>query len=832
MKFTNSIRFKFRALSIGVFLIITIFLSTFMLMETLKITKTISRGYAELYSSEIVGDINTHLQREIALALKASKTNAVIEWMKDENNIILKQQAYNEITQFNQLFENKNLFIAPNKLKNIYFTDATTSFEKMMPSGTLSSENQADIWYFKTMQTNQDYLLNIDSDRFLNTLRSWINVKVVSDGKVQGVIGTGLYLDPFIKDIFERRKNTGAKSLIINEFGAIQMDSDISNIRENSFAADEKLEKTIFAFYNSQNFSVQVKAYLAQPENPVLLDLEDGKYQYAALSPVKGTNWHVITFFDANSLFSLSSFESIGLMLLLILIVLMSVLSFIVHRIFMKPFEALNESIETKGSVVDGKIFGLDRADEFGLLANTIQQMKDRLDFYNKDLETEVAHSSQELDIAYHRIISNEKRLNKLFETLPVGIFILDSHHNFNYLNPYCLNQFGYSSEKLFKNTFYENPKTFFVNPLDYDRLMSTLSGKPETANFQLQMKNLEGKFFWIEMILIQMSNNSESIGYEGILINIQDKKDFEQKLMDLAMVDRLTGLYNRHYFDQVAIEEKNRSDRYGDAISFVMLDLDHFKNVNDTWGHNVGDQVLALTAKVLSQSIRKSDILTRWGGEEFAILMPNTTQNGAQVVSEKIRRAIEKTNHPTAGMVTASFGVAERHKGENIEDLFKRADQALFKAKEQGRNRVVGSEDLVSRPGAFVKLVWKSGFESGNNLIDSQHKTLFELANGFMELMLSPDSLALEKIQFEQMLLHIVEHFKDEEQLMLNAGYPEFLEHKEKHKILVDEALALKQQFDEEKFNTTAIFTFLIEEVILEHLLKEDIKMFPYVKA
>lgn len=96
-----------------------------------------------------------------------------------------------------------------------------------MPSGTLSSENQADIWYFKTMQTNQDYLLNIDSDRFLNTLRSWINVKVVSDGKVQGVIGTGLYLDPFIKDIFGKRKNTGAKSVIINEFGAIQMDSDI-----------------------------------------------------------------------------------------------------------------------------------------------------------------------------------------------------------------------------------------------------------------------------------------------------------------------------------------------------------------------------------------------------------------------------------------------------------------------------------------------------------------------------------------------------------------------------------------------------------------------------
>ena len=284
----------------------------------------------------------------------------------------------------------------------------------------------------------------------------------------------------------------------------------------------------------------------------------------------------MITFFDSNSLFSLSSFESIGLMLLLILIVLMSVLSFIVHRIFMKPFEALNESIETKGSVVDGKIFGLDRADEFGLLANTIQQMKDRLDFYNKDLETEVAHSSQELDIAYHRIISNEKRLNKLF-----------------------------------KNSFYENPKTFFVNPLEYDQLMSTLSGNPETAKFQLQMKNLAGKFFWIEMILIQMSNNSESIGYEGILINIQDKKDFEQKLIDLAMVDRLTGLYNRHYFDQVAIEERNRSDRYGDAISFVMLDLDHFKHVNDTWGHNVGDQVLALTAKVLSQSIRKLDVLT-----------------------------------------------------------------------------------------------------------------------------------------------------------------------------------------------------------------------------
>lgn len=831
MKYTNSIRFKFRTLSIGVFLIITIFLSTFTFLETLKITKTISRGYAELYSSEIVGDINTHLQREIALALKASRTKVILAWMNDENNVSLKEQAYHEIIQFNQLFENRNLFIVPNVTKNIYFIDTTTSFEKMMPSGALSDELESDIWYFKTIQTDQEYLLNIDSDRFLNTLRSWINVKVISDGKVQGVIGTGLYLDPFIKDIFEKRKNTGAKSVIINEFGAIQMDSEITNIRENSFKADEKLDKTIFAFYNNQNFAVQVKDYLAQPKNPILLDLEGGKYQYAALSPIKGTNWHVVTFFDFNSLFSLSSFQYIGLIFLLMLIILMILLSFIVHRIFMKPFEALNESIETKGSVADGKIFGLDRADEFGLLANTIQQMKDRLDFYNKDLETEVAHSSQELDIAYHKIISNEKRLNKLFETLPVGIFILDTRHNFKYLNPYCLNQFGYLSEKLFKNTFYENPIAFFVNPLDYERLMSTLNGNPETVSCQLQMKNLEGKSFWIEMILIQMNNNGSS-GYEGILINIQDKKDFEQKLIDLAMVDRLTGLYNRHYFDQVSIEESNRSDRYGDAISFVMLDLDHFKHVNDTWGHNVGDQVLTLTAKVIGQCIRKSDILARWGGEEFAILMPNTTQYGAQLVSEKIRKTLEKTNHPMAGMVTASFGVAERHKGEIFEDVFKRADQALFSAKEQGRNRVVCSEELISRPEAIVKLVWKSGFESGNALIDAQHKKLFELANGFMELMLSPDSVALEKIQFEQMLLHIIEHFKDEEQQMIESGYPEFLEHKRKHQILINEALALKDQFDEEKINTTAIFTFLIEAVILGHLLKEDVRMFPYVKT
>ena len=136
------------------------------------------------------------------------------------------------------------------------------------------------------------------------------------------------------------------------------------------------------------------------------------------------------------------------------------------------------------------------------------------------------------------------------------------------------------------------------------------------------------------------------------------------------------------------------RSDRYQEPLSIIIFDLDHFKKVNDTWGHPIGDEMLKHVAEITNNTIRESDIFIRLGGEEFMIILPNTNITGAVEIAERVRKALEENEHPVAGKQTASFGVAEKIKDDIFNDLYKRADKAVYLAKESGRNRVVRYED------------------------------------------------------------------------------------------------------------------------------------------
>ncbi|RID83687.1 sensor domain-containing diguanylate cyclase [Peribacillus asahii] len=175
----------------------------------------------------------------------------------------------------------------------------------------------------------------------------------------------------------------------------------------------------------------------------------------------------------------------------------------------------------------------------------------------------------------------------------------------------------------------------------------------------------------------------------------IQLNKTLEKKnkvLKNLAITDELTGLYNRHFIEQRIKEKLERADASHEPVSIIIFDLDHFKRVNDTWGHPVGDEVLKHTAEITRSIIRKSDIFARLGGEEFVILMRRSTIDDAVVVAEKLRKVIEDSGHSIAGKLTASFGVAERRGFESFYSLYRRADEALYRAKKGGRNRVVRS--------------------------------------------------------------------------------------------------------------------------------------------
>lgn len=170
----------------------------------------------------------------------------------------------------------------------------------------------------------------------------------------------------------------------------------------------------------------------------------------------------------------------------------------------------------------------------------------------------------------------------------------------------------------------------------------------------------------------------------------LDSKELLQKKLENLAIKDRLTNLYNRHKLDEIVQNELERSNRFNHNFSFSILDIDNFKDINDTYGHQIGDEVLIKIAKILKESIRKVDYVGRWGGEEFLILCPETDINGSKKLLEKIRKNIEESKIIEDLKVTASFGLTELKKDDTLKEILKRADDALYEAKKEGKNRVV----------------------------------------------------------------------------------------------------------------------------------------------
>jgi diguanylate cyclase (GGDEF)-like protein len=177
----------------------------------------------------------------------------------------------------------------------------------------------------------------------------------------------------------------------------------------------------------------------------------------------------------------------------------------------------------------------------------------------------------------------------------------------------------------------------------------------------------------------------------------IQNAHYFE-RVRHMAYVDGLTGVFNRRYFEIRVTEEIERAKRYTGAMSLIMIDLDHFKRLNDEFGHLMGDDVLRQISTIFTQNLRKVDVACRYGGEEFAIIVPETTGEDAYYVAEKLRKAIQTAVFPGVPRpVTISAGVASYPvNGEARDELIKAADEALYQAKQSGRNTVVASAGIL----------------------------------------------------------------------------------------------------------------------------------------
>ena len=232
-----------------------------------------------------------------------------------------------------------------------------------------------------------------------------------------------------------------------------------------------------------------------------------------------------------------------------------------------------------------------------------------------------------------------------------------------------------------------------FADPSNRNDLLAKLEKNPVIDDFEILAKPRKGEPFWL-LLSARVIDFEHEIALYMAFQNITERKKKELKLFDQATRDPLTKCYNRRQFDELSKKEVQRYERYHHPFCLFMIDADHFKNVNDTHGHAVGDLVLMSLADCLRRSLRETDIIARFGGEEFVVLLPETSLENAHHVTERLRIRFSKivVKNETGGDVrfTVSTGLVSSETTSNIEEMLKLSDECLYVAKENGRNRVI----------------------------------------------------------------------------------------------------------------------------------------------
>ncbi|SJZ33839.1 PAS domain S-box-containing protein/diguanylate cyclase (GGDEF) domain-containing protein [Trichlorobacter thiogenes] len=291
----------------------------------------------------------------------------------------------------------------------------------------------------------------------------------------------------------------------------------------------------------------------------------------------------------------------------------------------------------------------------------------------------------------------------QIFNTINLGLVVLDRELNVTAWNRWMELHSGMPAEKvigqpvcdlfpaLCDNSFIRIVKSVFAfgNYASYSQKLH---------KYLFPMKNPHGS----SAVFPRMQQNctfgpirNDNKEIIAVYISVQDVTDFvmyEHKLIQMAKIDGLTGIYNRRYLDSRLTEEIERSRRHGNPLSILLLDIDHFKKINDTHGHLCGDYALRKISELLQELVRTSDILGRYGGEEFLCILPETSHEQAVVLAERCREQI--ATKPLAcedhqARITISIGVTGQHRDDTLDSIKKRADDALYQAKREGRNRV-----------------------------------------------------------------------------------------------------------------------------------------------
>lgn len=300
------------------------------------------------------------------------------------------------------------------------------------------------------------------------------------------------------------------------------------------------------------------------------------------------------------------------------------------------------------------------------------------------------------------RLKKSEERLALALWGADLGMWDWDTRTNTVIYNARWAGMLGYAPEEI--PAHYDSWETR-VHPEDLPTTLETLHAHLENrtpfyeSEHRLQHRN--GHWVWVlsKGKVTERDPQRQPLRVCGTHLDISVHKSLEEELRQLAATDPLTGAFNRRYFLQSVNKEISRAQRYERPLALIMSDIDHFKQINDIFGHERGDEALREIAARVQQRLRQTDVFARWGGEEFLILAVETTLPQAVALAETLLAALRDVSLTGIGPITASFGVSHYRCGETLDQWLQRVDRLMYQAKSEGRNRVCFVEESPNVP-------------------------------------------------------------------------------------------------------------------------------------
>jgi signal transduction histidine kinase len=319
----------------------------------LGIVQDMSGTYARFYSVETADKLNSYLNREIALVERVARSHSVIDWFSDEDNVEKRQAAYDEMMTYANMYQAANLYFGINSSLNEFSINSGESFQEFAPFAVLNSIYEYDAWYFNCINADTPYQLNLDVDKVSRTRRVWFNHKVMNNGIPVGVFCTGLQFDEVFEELFGQYEHNNVIGLLIDAEGIIMMNSS----RNTAMYYDDYKDFSkydlprITEFITDPIFINAITKRLADAKRnygetgePEIFRVKQAGYEIASITPIAGTDWTAVTFFNSRSLFDITRFMP----LIIVLLIVFLVYFFIINRMFRRinlQSEAIQESL-------------------------------------------------------------------------------------------------------------------------------------------------------------------------------------------------------------------------------------------------------------------------------------------------------------------------------------------------------------------------------------------------------------------------------------------------------------------------------------------------------